>query len=342
MKPLQGFDPAGRSVIVIAALVIILAGVKAASGIINPLLMAAFISILCAPALALLQRKGMPTTLALLLILVMIFLVGGFMAGMLGASLEAVTDSLPSYREKLVRTFSEMADRLRSWHAPLPFETFREAVNADSVMRVFNFALSGLGGLLANAMTVFLAVIFMLLEVTHFPEKLQVALKNPEHSLAQLSEFNRKVVRYLVLKALLSALTGLLVALILWLLGIDFVFLWALLAFFLNFIPYVGSLIAAVPPILLAMVDQGALAALWVALGYTAVNFFVGNILETEIMGVQMDLSALVVLISLLFWGWLLGPVGVFLSIPLTMLITIGLESHPSTRRFALLLRSSP
>lgn len=339
---MQEFEPAGRSVIIAAALVIVFAGVKVASGIVNPLLMAAFISIVCASPLIWMQRKGVPTLPALLLILAVILLLGMFTAGMLGSSLDAISEALPAYKQKLVELYATLSSHLDRWGLPLPFENIREALGPDSLMTIFNYTLSGISGLLANAMTVFLAVIFMLMEVAHLSDKLGSALKQPEESMIRLKEFNRKVVRYLALKAIVSTFTGLCVAAILWYLDIEFVFLWAFLAFFLNFIPYVGSLIAAIPPVTLALIDQGPLTALWVALGYLAVNMVVGNLLETRIVGNEMNLSALAVLISLLFWGWLLGPVGVFLSIPLTMLITIALESNPGTRRYAALLRNSP
>ena len=115
------------------------------------------------------------------------------------------------------------------------------------------------------------------------------------------------------------------------LIGVDYHVLWGLLAFLLNFIPTFGSILAAVPPVLLAIVQLGFGEALMTAALYVAVNVIVGSILEPRFMGKGLDLSSLVVFLSLVFWGWILGPVGMLLSVPLTIMLKIALESSPDT-----------
>ena len=150
--------------------------------------------------------------------------------------------------------------------------------------------------------------------------------------------FRENVKRYLVIKTVASLGTGVAIGLWFAMLGVDYPMLWGLLAFLLNYVPNIGSIIAAVPAVLFAAVQLGPGAALWSAAGYLAVNILVGSIVEPRFMGRGLGLSALVVLLSLVFWGWVLGPVGMFLSVPLTMMIKIALDSRPDTHWIAVLL----
>ena len=138
-----------------------------------------------------------------------------------------------------------------------------------------------------------------------------------------------------------SLVTGVLVTVLLKMLGVNFAIMWGLVAVLLNFIPTIGSIIAAVPAVLLALVQLGLMSAAWVAGGYLIINVLIGNILEPKIMGSGIGLSALVIFVSMAFWGWVLGPVGMLLSIPLTMTCKIALAGNPETRWLALLLGSN-
>jgi predicted PurR-regulated permease PerM len=160
--------------------------------------------------------------------------------------------------------------------------------------------------------------------------------------LGHLTKFTESVNRYLALKTLFSLLTG--VAIWIWLsiLGVDFSLLWGLVAFLLNFVPNIGSIIAAIPAVLLALIQLGMGSALLASLGYVVVNVVVGSIIEPKFMGRGLGLSTLVVFLSLVFWGWVLGPVGMVLSVPLTMIVKIALESHEDTSWIAIILGSAP
>ena len=166
-------------------------------------------------------------------------------------------------------------------------------------------------------------------------------LPRPEQSLVHLARFVDTVKTYLVIKSVMSLITGAGIALYLIVIGVDFALLWGWIAFFMNFVPYVGSLIAAIPVIVLTLLDPGPDIALLVAFGYLAINILVGNVIEPRYLGQGLDLSTLVVFLSLVFWGWLFGPVGMFLSAPLTMLLKIAAESHPNGRGLSVLLGST-
>ena len=332
---------ASSAILICAAVVIVIAGVKSASGIIAPLLMAGFISIICSAPLYWLKRHGLSNTISLIIILAGVGVLGVAVFSLIANSLDAFSGSIPRYKQNLTLLYNELNNTLTNWGYALPIEGLREQLSPNSFIKFLNYMLSGLSNILGDGLVVFLAVLFILTKVATLPDKLRASLKNPDHSMVYFNDFITKVIHYLGLKAATSVLTAVCVAIILWLLKIDYVFLWAVLAFFLNFIPYVGSFLAGLPAVLLGLIDHGILVALWAAAGYVAINIVVGNIIETRWMGDDLNLSSFVVFVSLIFWGWVLGPTGMFLSIPLTMSITIALESNPQTRPIALLMQNA-
>ena len=200
---------------------------------------------------------------------------------------------------------------------------------------------SALSSVLTNAFLVLLTVVFILLEVADFPKKLRTVLKNPERSLSTIEKFSQDAKRYLVIKTLISAAVGLVIWLWLLILGVDYQVLWGTLSFLLNYVPNIGAIIAALPVALLALVQLGVGSALLTVLGFVIVHIVVGNIIEPKVMGKGLSLSTLVVFLSMVFWGWVLGPIGMILSVPMTILVKIALESYEETQGLAIMLGSS-
>ena len=147
--------------------------------------------------------------------------------------------------------------------------------------------------------------------------------------------------KYITIKTWISLITGLLATILLYIIGVDYPILWGVLAFLLNYIPTIGSIIALIPPAMLAFIQFGIGDTIFVVAGYLVINTVMGNILEPKFMGQGLGLSALVVFLSLIFWGWVLGPVGMLLSVPLTITIKIALDSSEETRWIAVLLGPS-
>jgi predicted PurR-regulated permease PerM len=199
---------------------------------------------------------------------------------------------------------------------------------------------SALSSVLTNGFLILLTVVFILLEVADFPKKLRAVLKNPERSLSTIEKFSQSAKRYLVIKTLISAATGLVIWLWLLILGVDYPVLWGTLSFLLNYVPNIGAIIAALPVVLLALVQLGVGSALLTVLGFVVVHIVLGNIIEPKLTGKGMSLSTLVVFLSMVFWGWVLGPIGMILSVPMTSLVKIALESYEDTRGLAIMLGS--
>ncbi len=183
-----------------------------------------------------------------------------------------------------------------------------------------------------------LAVVFMLLEATGLPAKLKAAFHPGPETEERLRRAVRSINRYMVIKSLTSLATAALAFAWLWLLGVEFPVLWAIFAFVFNFVPFVGAVLMLIPPTLLALVQIDVATALLVAAGFVVINTMIGSIIEPRVMGRGLGVSTLAVFLSLLFWGWVFGTVGVVLSVPLTLAAIIALDANPQTRPLAILL----
>jgi len=333
-------DSISRGILTAAGVVVIIAGMRAADTIMAPFLVALFISVILASPVAWLQQKGVPSIVAVLLCVGGILAVGFGVGALVGTSLDTFTRNLPSYEVRLQDKTDHVLAFFQSFGLDVPESGITGYISPGALMTFIADLLRGLGGVLANAFLILLIVVFILLESSSFPNRVRKAFGRPETSFKQFSGFTDKLKRYLAIKTWVSLATGIITTLWLVILGVDFPLLWGLLAFLLNYIPNLGSIIAAVPPILLSIIQLGWGTSALVALGYLVVNNVVGNFVEPRFMGKGLGLSTLVVFLSLLFWGWVLGPVGMFLSVPLTMTLAIALAAGENTRWMAVMLGS--
>ena len=334
----QRVSNAGRGLLIFAALIVILAGLKSAQTIVVPMLLAVFIATIAASPLFWCKSKGMSNGLALTSVVLGIFLALGLIAALLTQSTSEFSAKLPFYQERLSNLQNEALVLLQTWDIPLDPALLADAFPLGSLLTLAGSALRSLGSVLSNGFLIILTVIFILAEATSFYPKLRAVLTHPERDLAHFGRVTGTMNRYIAIKTSVSLFTGVMVTAFLWALDVDFPVLWGLVALLLNFIPTIGSIIAGIPPVLLALVQLGPTEAGLVVLGFFLVNTIVGNILEPRYMGKGLGLSALVVFVSLIFWGWLLGPVGMLLSVPLTMSAKIALEANPNTAWIARLL----
>ncbi|WFE71436.1 AI-2E family transporter [Halomonas sp. M1] len=329
-----------NATLAIAALVVIIAGMKVGADLLVPLLLAVFIAVVCTSPVQWLNRWGVNVRAAaciiLLVLLGFISLIGLLVVNSFGTFVEA----LPEIEERLNEHYWDLLNTLAA-HGM--------AINPDQLGQLFNMeegdswvpkVLGELGSLFMQASIVALLVIFMLFETLNFRDKVSRALENPAPSLKRFSEFSLTLKRYLAVKTMISLATAVLVWLSCLLVGVDFPLLWGVLAFALNFIPNIGSALAAIPPVLLLLVaqDGGVFQALLLASAYLAINFILGNLIEPRVMGQALGLSTFVAFLSLVVWGWIFGAAGMLLSVVLTMTLKIALDSHPQTRWIAHLL----
>jgi predicted PurR-regulated permease PerM len=328
------------TLVLIAAVVIILAGVKVAEPIVTPMLLSLFIVAISAPSYFWLLRYKVPAIIALLIVLAVLVIVGFGLSGLIGGSLDGFSQKLPFYQQRLGQVNSELIGFLAKLGIHVDSGVYKKLFDLGAVMGFFGTALNSFVGALANAFFILLVVAFLLLELKSLAGKVRRISADSEKTLNDLNDFSSTLNRYFVIKVIVSFFTGLTVMIMLSLFGIDYPILWGVLAFLLNFIPNIGSFIAAVPAILMALIQFGFLTAGWVTIVYLVINSLVGNVIEPRLLGRSLGLSSFVVFVSLVFWGWLLGPVGMFLSVPLTITLKIALESSERTEHIAVLLGS--
>jgi predicted PurR-regulated permease PerM len=330
--------PGTRVFIIAAAIVIIIAGIYQAQSVLVPILMAIFLAMLGTPPVLWLERQRIPSFAAVLLVVAGMIFVLIIVGGLVGASLNNFIDAMPSYQQHLHEHISTLKALLAQKGIYITDKMLLEYTNPSAVMKLGVNMLGGLGSALSNLILGLLTVTFILLEASSFPIKLRAILGDPERAFPYVTKFVDDMKRYMIIKTGISLAAGILIGVWLSILGVDSPVLWGFLAFLFHYVPNVGSLIAAIPAVMLALVQLGIGPAAFAATGYLAVGFILGNLVEPWLMGQRLGLSTLVVFLSLIFWGSLLGLIGVVLCIPLTMTLKFVCEINKGTRWIAVLL----
>lgn len=322
-----------------ASLILIVAGIRAAADLIVPFLLALFLAVIITPKIDQLASWGMPRWFAVGLVTLFVSLILALGLAYVGVSLNELLWRLPEIQQKLYALREDAFERVEAMGIPFPTDRAEMTIFDPAYgVRLLGGLLSGLRNIFSNGLVILITVAFVLLESGGFPAKVRSILGAESTAMNQSLRILADQRRYMVIKTWISLATGVPIAIGLALMGVDYAILWGVLAFLLNFIPNIGSLIAAIPPVVLALVQNGAPVAAGVALLFVVVNFVIGYLVELPAMGKGLGLSTLVVWISLVFWGWVLGPVGMFLSVPLTMALKIVLEGSDETRWLAILL----
>jgi len=332
--------PVTTPLIVIASLVVIVAGLRAAAGFLVPILSAVLVTLILAPGVVFLTRKRVPKGVAIGLVTLLVIAAGVGVGILVGDSLVGFTRELPARVRGLEEVKGRLYETLARVGVQVPTEDnpIDSALDAQRIMSLFGEILGAVRSLIANGFIIVMLVVFGLFQIGRTRAMVEQALGTESKVPEVLERYTGEVFVYLRVKALMSLGTGVGVGLVLLVLGIDYALLWGLLAFLLNFIPNIGSLIAAIPPVALALLDYGFGRAFVVAACIVAINVTFSNLLEPRLMGRSFGISPWVVFVALLFWAYVLGPVGMILAIPLTVALKLGLEMSDRTRWLAALL----
>ena len=337
---------AARILVTAGMVVVLVSGLKLAQDFFVPLLLAAFIATVSFPITSWLRSKRVPRAIAVLLTVLVDF---AFLTGIIIIVI-ALTGDLetkwqdkyyPAMNVKIEELSGTAVEVLQKWKIPDAEEKVRqyttinfpqqlgESINPfdlgkDVAVRVLSF--------LGTTLLILILTVFMLSEARMFGRRVNAILEARGPNLDRILAATADIQRYLAMKTVVSLATGLLAGFLCWAAGLDFYILWGILAFALNFIPVLGSIIAGVPPFILAYLVDGGPSAVAVGVGYISINIFLGNFLEPMLMGRRFGLSTLVVIISVLFWGFVWGPVGMFLAVPLTMVLKVILDNSGELR----------
>jgi predicted PurR-regulated permease PerM len=306
-----------------------------------PSLLSVFLAVVTLPVVTWLRGRRVPTAGAVAAAILLDAVVLVAIVALVAGSVARFRDQLPLYQARLADVVAGTLhglDRLGIDTSPWVSEG---RLNPALLLGLVQSLVGGVAGVLSEGTVILLTVVLLLFEAVGLPVKLAVAFRGPAYA-RQFARVVSEVQRFLAIKTVLSLATGVVTASALLLIGVDLALLWGLLAFILHFVPNVGALLAALPPVLLALAQLGPWPALLVALVYLAVGTVIGNLVEPYLTGRRLGLSTLVVFLSLLFWGWLWGAVGMLLSVPLTMVVKIACEESERFRWVGVLLAEAP
>ncbi|RLD38663.1 MAG: hypothetical protein DRI74_03245 [Bacteroidetes bacterium] len=324
--------------IISASLIILIAGLKSASDIVTLFLLAILLTAISLAPFDWLKKKGASDSVAMLTVLFILWIVITALVVLLGSSLTNFLATLPTYQVKLEGVWTSLQKFLVNYGIMEENFDALEQVNPGQALTLAGNVFSGFSSMLSNSFLIVLVFVFMLMEVSSFKNKL--AIISPD-SLGSVNKVVYSLKKYFGIKTLTSLATGILVSIGLAILGVDFPILWGALAFLLNFIPNIGSIIAAVPAVLLAFLQLPIGYGIATIVLFFAINFFIGSVIEPRLMGKSLGLSPFVVFISLIIWGWVLGTVGMLIATPLTITLKIILDSREETKNIGILLGDS-
>jgi AI-2 transport protein TqsA len=330
-----------NTLISFAAVIIIVYGMQAAKVLLVPFLLAVFLALIAVRPMLWLQKHKIPSAIAALAIVILMMLIIGLVGGIVGSSIAEFTAALPTYQARLdvivQGTLNFVANLVGDDKS---LDDLGALIDPGWAMGLAASILNGLQDVLTNAFLILFTMVFILLEASSMGTKVQAAFGRSAETFERPRLFLHNLGRYLGIKTVVSLATGLTAVLLTWWVGLDFPLLWGMLAFLFNYVPTIGSIIAAVPAVLMALVQLGPAEATSTAIGFVAINLLYGNAIEPRLMGYGVGISPLIVFTGLVLWGWIFGPVGMLLSVPLTMTLKMALESDERTRWIAILIGS--
>ncbi len=326
-----------RVLVNLAAIVIVLGGVRVAAPILNPFLFALILSLLFSPIYAWLRRQRVPTPIALLLILVGLSALFGVLFYIISASVTSLAAQLGTYAGNLNERLVDIQALLEQYGITVPNLApagSRNVLSNSTLLQTIRVFLGGLAGFFSDSFLILMTTLFFIAEGPMMMKRMRRSASGDHLLVQRLTQFGQGVVRQFGLRGIVNAVTGAGVSIILLLLGVDFAILWGFLTFFLSYIPYIGTFLAAVPGVLLAFAEFGVLRAVLVIVGFVVANIVAENVLSPALMSRGLNLSPTLVFVSFAFWVWLLGGPGAFLGMPITLLLLLLLDSFPESRWF--------
>lgn len=326
------------TIVYLACFVIVIAGIMQIESIIKPLLMATFISVIFEKPLRWLKKKNVSNGIAVFLVVLIMFAVYFSIFQLISSSLILFSEELPKYDMQLLEIKNTFMVFMNSYGIDSMLLNNSNALDPSKIMTYTASVFGEMSDLMSSEITFLFLSVFMLAESESFHLKLKLFEKTTHTSLKHLSVISKSIRHYLSIKTATSLLTGLLISISMYLIGVDYAVLWGGLAFLLNYIPNIGSIIAAIPAMLFALISLGWSGVVWSGCAFVAVNMIIGNVVEPKIMGRGLGLSTFLIFLGLIFWGYVLGIVGMFLSVPLMMVIKIILGNNSETKWIATIM----
>jgi predicted PurR-regulated permease PerM len=325
-----------RVMLFLAATVVVLAGIRLGAPVLNPIFFAIVLTLLVSPVYSWLLRRGLPTSLALVLMLVLLIILFTGLFFILGASIAAFSDRVGFYVSQLNRELNNLDALLES--LGLSNVNLQDVVKPSALANAFGAVLSGISGFLSNLFLILMIMLFLLGEGSAMMNRLRASASRDNPQVSRLAAVGQSVVLQFGLRAIVNLVTGAGVTVLLWVLGVDFAILWGILTFLLSFVPYIGLVLAVTPAVVLALAEFGVTRAVLVIVGVVVINILAENVLSPMMMGRGLNISPTIVFLSFVFWAWLLGGPGAFLALPITLFVAVMFDTFPETRWLAALI----
>ena len=316
--------------------VVLTLGMREIAPILTTVIYSLFIALLFTPLVRWLKQKGIPSILGIILVTLLLILIVLILGVIVLRAAQEFGAQIPNYQVQLTAFLNSLAESIPSY----------EGFSAQSITRgivsiTISLLMSIVNGLVnagTSAGIIMVTSAFLLIDAVNAPEKVNQEIGKQSELRLRLSNFTKKLVKFIVIRAEVNIITAISISLLLFIGGIDYAILWGVLIFLLSYIPYIGLVIAAIPPVMLALFEYGPLGVLGVVTIIFAVDALAENVLFPSMMGKGMQLSPAFLFVALLYWNFIFGLGGVLLSIPLTIVLKILLESFEDTRWMARLM----
>src|ERR687893_3189150 len=329
-----------RVTLVLAATVVVLVGIRLGAPILNPIFFAVVLTLLFSPVYSWLKRRGLPTPLALVVMLIGLTILFLALFFVLSVSITRFGERVGFYVTQLdveLDNLDALLGRLGLSNVDL-----QEVVKPSALAGALGVVLSGIAGFLSDLFLILMITLFLLGEAPAMMNRLRASVHEDNAQVSRLTTVGQSVVRQFGLRAIVNLVTGAGVTILLLVLGVDFPLLWGILTFFLSFVPYIGLVLAVTPAVVLALAEFGVDRALLVAAGVIVINVLAENVLSPLMMGRGLNISPTIVFLSFIIWAWLLGGPGAFLALPITLFVAVMFDTFDETRWLSNLMTTSP
>jgi AI-2 transport protein TqsA len=326
-----------KPVLILTCAAVLLTAMHFAASFLVPVLLGIFFATLLTPIYRWLKKR-IPAVLALLLSIGLLALVAMFLILLVGKSLNTLASSLDSYSAQFSQRQAELASQTENISQTIDLAPLLSAFDPAKLVDVLSFVFSTVAGIFKDGLVIMMVTIFFLVESPLFLARLRRAL-GEDHSLpSNLTALAQMMISYFGLRALVNLVNAVATGLMLWLFGIEYAGLWAVLIFFLSFIPYIGAVLSMVPPLILAYAQGGLGLVIVIGLLSVVINGISENLVQPMVMGKGLSISPTAVFLSVMFWMFILGGPGAFLAMPLTLALILFMRNFTETRGFAAML----
>lgn len=329
-----------KPVLILTCTVIILVGMRLAASQLAPITFALFLAALLTPIYRWLKRR-MATGLALLLSIVVMLIVGLFLVLLIAHSVNALMDSLSTYQNVLNQRLAELEEMAGAMGQTSTFQALLSMLDPEKLTQIISFIMGTLGSLVRNSLLILFVTMFALAEGPQFKARMVKAYGADHYMTRDTVTLLDLIINYFGLRAIVNLVVAVCTALVYWLLGIEYAALWGVLIFFLSFIPYLGAFLSTIPPVILGFAQGGLGLAIVIIILTIIINSLSENLLAPLVMGKGLSISPTIVFLSFILWMFILGGLGAFVAMPLTMAFILFLSNFEETRGLAAMMITS-